>query len=52
MKDKLIIILLLLNLFSSCGEILEEAGANVGGYQLLELYGYQCITNFSSIWCN
>lgn len=50
MKDKLIICLLLLNLVTGCGQLLEEAKAT-GNYQLVDLFGYRCITNNVSIWC-
>lgn len=50
MKDKLIILLLIINLISGCGELIDDANANTQ-YQLVNLYGYECITNYASIWC-
>lgn len=50
-KDRIIMLLLLLNLASSCGSLFEDAKAT-GNYQLVNLYGYRCITNYSSIWCD
>lgn len=49
-KEYILIILLTLNLVTSCGKV-DEATAN-GGFELRDLYGYQCITNGQGIWCN
>ena len=50
---KLIMILNLLMLFgllaTSCG---KKAEADASSYQLVNLYGYECITNGVGIWCN
>lgn len=51
MKDKVIIFLLTLNVITSCRKAIEEAQAN-NAYQYVTLYGYNCITNYVSIWCN
>lgn len=54
MKDKIIIFLIFLNvltLIASCGKLLEPVEAT-GGYVQVNLYGYDCITNNVSIWCN
>lgn len=48
LKVNLILILLVLNLLNSCGTDIAEAN---GGYRLVNLFGYECITNDVSIWC-
>lgn len=50
-KNTVFIILTVLNILISCGKA-PEAIAEKGSFQKVELYGYECITNFKSmLWC-
>lgn len=48
---KLTIVFFILSVLSfavSCAQVVQADQ----GYQLVQLYGYECITNNISIWCN
>lgn len=53
MKKSIILLvsLTILNLILiSCGAVFEAEATD--SYRLVNLYGYECITNDVSIWCN
>lgn len=53
LTNKLLIALTLINFFFvACGKIIPTAEADKNKFYKTELYGYDCITNGTALWCD